>query len=103
MLGGANYSHGDQLHHLSSGSPSDHHLKIDDDNPTPISSPHKHIEQSNQKAQETELTVHCGAPVLQPNSLALCYSTELDDTIKPLPDLLHASWSNAMDPPPPRS
>lgn len=103
VLGGANYSHGDEVHHHSTEFESSHHQNPGVENLTLKIAPHSHLEKANLDQGLNEVAVHCGSPELQPNAEIFCHNMIVIGIVENCFRLVFARTAFSLEPPPPRS
>lgn len=103
VLGGANYSHGNEFHHHSTELESSHHQNSGEENSTLKAAPHSHFEQETLDQGSNEIAVHCGSPELQPNTEIFSHDMVVIGTVENGFRLVLAGTARKLEPPPPRS
>ena len=100
MLGGANFSHGDELHHQPGDA---YHQSIEKQDDKSEFQQHSHLDKANQNAQFNDLSAHCGSPELQPESQLTCQNVLFSEAVKPVSAPMMVGTGLGLEPPPPRT
>ena len=103
MFAGANFSHGSELHHKSTGSKGFHHSTADQKQTENSIVPHSHFEPENLDQGLNEIAVHCGSPELQPNTEIFSHNMVFIGAVENCFKLVLAGMAFNLEPPPPRT